>query len=189
MTKRRLVLLALSSAALAACGVPETVEPAPEGFPEPIYSSSDDNTFHAQAVDMVKLRADMLAAVNAARKVARKCGTKSMPAVPALKANTKLDTSSQAHATDMVAKNFFSHTGSDGSQPWDRMTRAGYSWAAAGENIAAGNSTVTATMTQWLNSAGHCENLMGANYTELGVGYAEGARYGYYWVQNFGKPR
>jgi len=186
--------LALSSLALLACGQPEAEEVAPEGFPEPIATTPADGEFTAQAVDpavLAKFRAELLVAVNKARAVARTCGTTKYPAVPALTAATKLDTAAQAHATDMVTKNFFSHTGSDGSQPWDRMTRAGYSWSAAGENIAAGNSTVAATMDQWLKSAGHCANIMGKNFTQIGFGYnySATATYRHYWVQNFAKPR
>lgn len=187
----RLSSVLLSSLALAACG--ESDLPYTEEFPEPLAVEPEETERLAQTVDPAQLaryRSAMLTAVNMARATARKCGTTSYAAVPALKANSKLDTSSQAHAVDMVTKNFFSHTGSNGSQPWDRMKRAGYSYSAAGENIAAGNSTVDATMTQWLNSPGHCANIMSRNFTELGVGYDYGAttRYKHYWVQNFGKP-
>ena len=174
--------------ALVACGQPESEELASENLPEPIFVTPSDADRTAQAVDptqLAKFRADLLVAVNNARKVARKCGTTSYPAVPALTANAKLDTSSQVHAANMASKNFFSHTGLDG-----KMKAAGYSFSYAGENIAAGNSTVTATMTQWLNSAGHCANIMNKNFTQIGFGYDYGAAstYKHYWVQNFGKP-
>lgn len=189
----RISSLLVASLALFACGQAETEQNEAEGFPAPIATDVVDSDRTAQAVDptqLAKFRADMLVAVNKARSVARTCGTTSYPAVPALKANSKLDTSSQGHAASMAAKNFFSHTGLDGSQPWDRMKRAGYNYSAAGENIAAGNSTVDATMTQWLNSPGHCANIMSRNFTEIGIGYDYGASstYKHYWVQNFGKP-
>ena len=38
----------------------------------------------------------------------------------------------------MCDKNHFSHTGPDGSSPFDRMEKAGISFQTAGENIAAG---------------------------------------------------
>lgn len=189
----RMPSLLLSTLALFACGQPESEVTETEGLPEPIATLPEDGERSAQAVDptqLAKFRAEMLVAVNNARAVARKCGTTSYAAAPPLKANSKLDTSSQGHAASMASKNFFSHTGLDGSSPFDRMKRAGYSFSYAGENIAAGNSTVTATMTQWLNSAGHCANIMNKNFTELGIGYDYGASstYKHYWVQNFGKP-
>lgn len=189
----RLSSLVVASFALFACGQAETEGQDVEGLPAPIATTPDDSERSAQAVDptqLAKFRADLLVAVNKARAVARTCGTTSYPAAPAVKENTKLDTSAQAHATDMVTKNFFSHTGSDGSTPFVRMTRAGYSYSYAGENIAAGNSTVDATMKQWLASAGHCANIMNKNFTEIGFGYNYNAAstYKHYWVQNFGKP-
>ena len=38
----------------------------------------------------------------------------------------------------------------------------------------------------WLQSAGHCRNIMNPSFRELGVGYAQGGSYGHYLVQNFG---
>ena len=180
--------------ALVACGQPESEELATENLPEPIFVTPSDADRTAQAVDptqLAKFRADLLIAVNNARKVARKCGATSYAAVPALVANTKLHTAAQGHAASMASKNFFSHTGLDGKNPFDRMTAAGYVFSYAGENIAAGNSTVTATMTQWLSSPGHCANIMNKNYTEIGFGYDNSATstYKHYWVQNFGRPR
>ena len=61
----------------------------------------------------------------------------------------------------------------EGEQPWDRMELAGYTWRAAGENIAAGNSTAAATMDQWMNSSGHCRNIMNGDFSDLGVGHVE----------------
>ena len=39
---------------------------------------------------------------------------------------------------------------------------------ASGENIAAGNTSATATMNQWMNSAGHRANIMSARYKSIG---------------------
>jgi len=56
-----------------------------------------------------------------------------------------------------------------------------------GENIAAGNSTASATFTQWKNSSGHNANMLGANYTVMGIGRATGGgQYGVYWTNVFG---
>ena len=69
------------------------------------------------------------------------------------------------------------------------MTAAGYVWQTAGENLAGGNATAEATMQQWLDSDGHCANLMNPAFTELGVGYFPGGPYTTLWVQNFGAPQ
>ena len=93
----------------------------------------------------------------------------------------------------MRDQDYFSHTGLNSSTPWDRACNACYAlgcgpMTAMAENIAAGNNSAQATFTQWVNSPGHCSNMMGANSNEVGVGYAivSASPYTHYWVQNFG---
>ena len=88
----------------------------------------------------------------------------------------------------MRAKNFFSHTGSNGSSPWDRIKLAGYVYTNAAENIAAGQTTALAVVNGWMASTGHCNNIMNPVLKEVGVGYNPGGTYGHYWTQDFGKP-
>jgi uncharacterized protein YkwD len=132
---------------------------------------------------------DVLTLINQKRTAGCNCGTTYYPPARPLTLDNRLNSAADAHATDMTTHNFFSHTGSDGSQPWDRMTRAGYSWSYAGENIGAGYSTASAAVQGWINSPGHCANIMNPNFTNLGVGYSTGGTYRYYWVTDFAKPR
>jgi uncharacterized protein YkwD len=127
---------------------------------------------------------DMLAYVNALRTRGCTCGGQQMPPVPALKWHKLLENAALRHATDMNTKKFFSHTGSDGSTMQVRVEATGYRWAALGENIAYGYTRLPDVINGWVTSAGHCRNMMSANYTELGA-----SRQGNYWVQNFGKSR
>ena len=137
------------------------------------------------------MQQEVLTYLNAARSKSCVCGTTTYPAAPALALNAKLNTASDNHAIDMATYNYFSHTGRDGSKPWDRMTRAGYVWRAAGENIAAGYTTARAVVDGWLKSPGHCANIMNPNYKEVGVGYGytTTSTYKSYWVNNFGTQR
>ncbi len=130
---------------------------------------------------------EMLTLVNNARAVARQCGDTSYPAVPALAWHCDLETAAQGHSDSMAQNDFFSHTGLDNSSPGDRITAVGYIWRAYGENIAAGYATAEDVMTGWLDSPGHCANLMSALMTEIGTGVAEnpGAQYKIYWTQDF----
>lgn len=132
---------------------------------------------------------EVVGLVNQARSGARTCGTTAYPAVPALAMNDLLVRSAREHSQDMATNGYFSHTGLDGSEPWDRMTSVGYTWSAAGENIAAGQTTAQQVVTAWLTSPGHCSNIMSGSFTEIGVGhaYSATARYGHYWTQNFGR--
>ncbi|MEW8210588.1 MAG: CAP domain-containing protein [Candidatus Thiodiazotropha taylori] len=53
--------------------------------------------------------------------------------------------------------------------------------------MAAGYSDEEAVMTAWLESPGHCANIMNTSVTEIGAGMAENpsARYRIYWTQDF----
>lgn len=134
---------------------------------------------------------EILTYINQARSKPCQCGTTTYPAVPALTLDTQLNSASDKFAIDLATYNYFSHTGRDGSLPWDRMTRVGYSWRAAGENIAAGYPTTRAVVDGWLKSPGHCQNIMSANFKNVGVGYGYSASstYKHYWVTDFGARR
>lgn len=100
-----------------------------------------------------------------------------------------LDASAQQYAMAMAQNDFFSHTGPDGSSSTDRIRLTGYlappcdcDWTFwTGENLGKGQRTADDVMRDWMNSPGHRANIMNANYTDIGIGYADG-----YWVQHFG---
>ena len=130
----------------------------------------------------------MLLLVNAARAQARMCGSTLYPAVPALTWDNTLETTALNHSIDMSTNNFFSHTGSNGLSVADRADNAQYNWRAIGENIAAGQPTADVAVQEWLESAGHCENIMSASFQEIGAACVSdsGAQYTHYWTQVFG---
>ena len=109
--------------------------------------------------------------------------------------NTALNNAALGHSEDMARHDFVDHTGSDGSSPWDRMTRAGYQWSGAGENIAAGYVTPEDVMKGWMGSDGHRTNILNCSFRDIGVGYIYLAddtgpvNYHHYWTQVFGAPR
>ncbi len=109
----------------------------------------------------------------------------------ALHARPLLTAVAQAHSTDMARNDYFSHDTQTGTSPFQRMTAAGYPFATAGENIAAGQRTPATVMTAWMNSPEHRANIVNCAFTEIGVGYATsaGSRYLTYWTQDFGAPR
>ncbi len=98
------------------------------------------------------------------------------------------------HSTDMGVNDVWSHTGSDGSSPGDRISAAGYGSSHWGENIAAGHNSPEAVMNTWMNSPGHRENMLTCAFQHIGVGYHyqinDGGTYGYryYWTQIFARP-
>jgi uncharacterized protein YkwD len=102
----------------------------------------------------------------------------------------QLGTAARAHSQDMACNRFFDHTGSDGSSFAARITRAGYSYSAAAENIAAGYGDPASVVAGWMGSQGHKDNMLNPIYTQVGVGYiyVAGSPYGVYWTADFAKP-
>lgn len=134
----------------------------------------------------------ILAGVNAARASARSCGNQRFAAAPPVRWNPQLGQAALAHSRDMAARRYFSHRAKDGSLAADRAARAGYAWQRVGENIAFGQSTPDEAVAGWLDSPGHCANIMNPGFTEMGAAYGVAAekRSGIvYWTQVFGKPR
>ena len=95
----------------------------------------------------------------------------------ALALNGVLDTAAQAKASDMAARDYWSHNTPDGKTPWTFMDAAGYSYQLAGENLAYGFSSPQDTLTGWMNSPGHRANILNGGYTEVGFGYINIANY------------
>jgi hypothetical protein len=80
-----------------------------------------------------------------------------------------------------------SHTGSDGSSPFERMEDAGYPVSARGETVGAGYATPAAMVQGWMNSSGHRAILLGSAYRHVGVGYAPTDWvYHHVWTATFG---
>jgi uncharacterized protein YkwD len=132
---------------------------------------------------------EILDQINVFRSQPRSCGGQPYSAAPPLTMNAELRLAARLHAQDMADQNYFSHDSLDGRDLMDRINDAGFTGGCpCGENIAAGSNQATDTMTQWINSPGHCANMMQSGFSTIGIGYAYNASstYGHYWVQNFG---
>ncbi|MGA6994097.1 MAG: CAP domain-containing protein [Candidatus Deferrimicrobiaceae bacterium] len=132
------------------------------------------------------IRQEFLDAVNQARSVGRMCGATSYPAAPPVAWSDFLAMAAYLHSEDMAINESLTHTGSDGSTPGERIDREGYDWWTYGENIAVGYPTVSAVMQGWLDSEGHCSNIMNSAFAEIGAAFAEGQYQGnpsaLYWT-------
>jgi uncharacterized protein YkwD len=146
----------------------------------------------AELPDADDAGAILLRAVNKARAIARNCGERHFTAAPALTWNGALGDAALAHSQDMAMQRYFSHAGKDGREVADRAGRAGYRWRSIGENIATGQETPEAAMAGWLDSPGHCANIMNRFFTEMGAAYGISAgrdKPQVYWTQVFGQPQ
>jgi uncharacterized protein YkwD len=134
---------------------------------------------------------EVLELVNEARSKPRKCGRNSFEAAKPLTLSATLNKAALQHAQDMARNSHFEHEGTDGSTPSDRATRAGYRWRHVAENIAAGAPSAQTVVDGWLKSPGHCVNIMGQQYREMGIAFALNPKSeaGIYWAQTFATAR
>ncbi|MFK8080504.1 MAG: CAP domain-containing protein [Granulosicoccus sp.] len=133
----------------------------------------------------------MLQLINEARATTRSCGSETFSVARALSWNTDLVEAAREHSDDMATHNFFDHSGSDGRSASDRVTGQGYRWRTVGENIAAGRETAEQTVDDWLESPGHCRNIMNPSFVEVAVACVENndSDYRRYWTNVLAAPR
>jgi cysteine-rich repeat protein len=154
--------------------VPDTPHCAPVANVDPIWIKHEDET---------------LQFTNEKRAQPQTCGIYgAFPACGPLTTEPHLRCAARLHSKDMAERNFFDHYNPEGLSPGDRMYAAGYTGGTWGENIYMGPTSAREAVDGWMASDGHCQNIMGASYTLLGVGYWElpggwGTRQ---WTQNFG---
>lgn len=142
------------------------------------------------AQDAAAVSRRVLALTNQARAHGRSCGSRRFPPAPPLSLSRPLTRAAHAHSQDMALHGLFSHTGSDGSSPGQRVSRTGYRWSRVGENIASGMGTAQQVVAGWLASPHHCANIMTPAFRELGVAFAVNAASDQviYWTEDFAAP-
>lgn len=140
-------------------------------------------------VDWADAEQEVLRLVNIERTLGAMCGSEPMPGgADPLEMDELLRDVARAHSQDMAKRDFFDHVNPNGKDPFERMDAAGFSgdepWA---ENIAAGSPTASSVVDGWMNSPGHCVNIMDASFGVIGIGlyYDAESPMGYYWTQNF----
>lgn len=125
----------------------------PDTPDEPVTPPAGDTSLSAYAQEVVRL-------VNVERA---KYG------LSALAVNAKASQAAQVRAAEQARS--FSHTRPNGSSCFTALKEAGVSYRSAGENIAYGQRTPQQVVTAWMNSAGHRANILGSQFTQIGVGY------------------
>ncbi len=123
--------------------------------------------------------------------------------------DSKLAEVARLHSLDMANRSYFSHENPEGEDPTMRAIRNGYNvhkelgngWYSDGiaENIgmmptgnvegygyvSSSNDVADAMMKSWMNSPGHRENILNADYNFIGVGVAYNGYGTYYLTQDF----
>jgi uncharacterized protein YkwD len=129
--------------------------------------------------------------INDVRARGARCGERAFAPAPPVKLSGTLAEVAFGHAADMAAHNYFEHEDLAGHSPADRVRAVGYQEKLVGENIAYGPKSADEVVQGWLDSPGHCENIMDPRFAEMGIAYAAGhaSKHGLYWVQVLAAPR
>jgi uncharacterized protein YkwD len=104
-------------------------------------------------------------------------------------ASHDLGAAAEHHSEDMADKNYFNHTGLDGSSPKDRIVAHGYAFDTFwGENISAGRANAQEAFDAWKASPGHNANMLSPNFVSIGISMATNpdSEFKEYWTTVFG---
>jgi len=112
--------------------------------------------------------------------------------LPKLSSSARLGAIAEAKAVDMITRHYFAHESPSGVDIGGLASTYGYAYLHIGENLALGDfASSSHVVNGWMNSPGHRANIMGADFTEIGVSALRGAWEGrevWFAVQEFGKP-
>jgi uncharacterized protein YkwD len=137
------------------------------------------------------LAARALQLVNDVRARGTRCGGRPFGPAPPVRLSGALNDIALGHASDMARHDYFEHDDLSGRTPADRVRALGYPEKLVGENIAYGPESADEVVKGWLDSPGHCENIMDPRFAEMGIAYSPGqvSRRGLYWVQLLVAPK
>lgn len=97
----------------------------------------------------------------------------------------------EAKANDMATKGYFAHTSPEGLSPWHWYKQEGYLFSYAGENLAIDFSESADVQRAWMNSPTHRANVLGSQFTEIGIAVVQGTYQGrpaVFIAEEFGTP-
>lgn len=126
---------------------------------------------------------DVIAAINAYR---------AQNGLTAYNLNAQLSLAAQSHSEDAACNGLFGHNGTDGSMPISRVAAAGYSASSVTENVYGSFPPLSGqgVVNWWAidqTDPRHNQNLISAQYKDIGIGYAFFNNFGYY-VVDFAAP-
>jgi uncharacterized protein YkwD len=108
-----------------------------------------------------------------------------------LKLNTKLSDAARKHSEDLARSDRISHYGSDGSDAWDRVRKAGYGARIAAENVGTGQQSLEEVFRGWQKSRDHNANLLLGEAEEMGLAlvYRPETQFKTFWTMVVASPR
>ena len=96
----------------------------------------------------------------------------------------------RVHALDLARIDDVSHYGTDGSDPEQRVSKAGYSGVMTGENVSAGQRDIDEVLDGWLKSKSHRKTLLMKDARHMGVAlaYDPQTKYRTFWTLVLAEP-
>jgi hypothetical protein len=91
-----------------------------------------------------------------------------------LQLNPNLVNAAADKAAHIFANNYWSHFAPDGTSPWFFFQKNNYPYIYAGENLAKDFTSTKDVVQAWMNSPTHRENILKAEYQEIGFAVMEG---------------
>ena len=105
--------------------------------------------------------------------------------------NAQLAQAAQDAANDMATQGYFAHVSPDGKDPWYWLKLVGYNYQYAGQNLAVNFTDSIDVENAWMASPTHHANIVKSQYTQVGIGVANGMYQGKnvtFVVQFFATP-
>lgn len=87
----------------------------------------------------------------------------------ALTLDPELSRLARIKSNDMRDNNYFAHTSPTLGSAADMLRKYGYSFNSVGENIAH-HATVEKSQAAFMSSAGHKQNILGTQWSKVGIG-------------------
>ena len=160
---RNMCLTVVASLMLGACATGPTVK---EGI------------YHIRTEDTAEIQYRVLESVNSLRAGA---------GLSPLTLNAQLTAAAQTHARDMSRQVRAWPFGSDGSSPYTRAARAGYSGEVVGEMYSQSFETELETLTAWMQDPAWKGEILSPDATEMGFAWQQDRSGLIWWVMNVGR--
>ncbi len=112
----------------------------------------------------------ILELINQYRQEEQECGSSTYGPSEPMEMNAQLQCAARIHSWDMSGRNYYAHDTPEGLSPSNRVSIVPGPLNSSAENIYDFWGTPEGAVQGWMNSPGHCKNMMCGSYSSIGVG-------------------
>jgi uncharacterized protein YkwD len=116
--------------------------------------------------------------INTANVIALMNEYRAEKGLPPLSESRQLTQAASDRMRHMEDLGYWSHNAPDGMSPFVWLMARDYAYSAAAENLASGFETARLLVESWMESPGHRDNIMGADFEHCGIAIIEGSTLG-----------